>query len=52
MLSEVIEIKITTIKIKDLLASNLAQQIQQQKAMARDAEKEAKAQRESSIRIG
>ena len=52
LLSEVIEIKITTIKIKDLLASNLAQQIQQQKAMARDAEKEAKAQREAELESG
>ena len=52
LLSEVIEIKITTIKIKDLLASNLAQQIQKQKAMARDAEKEAKAQREAELESG
>ena len=49
MLSEVIEIKITTIKIKDLLASNLAQQKAADAAARKQAEKDAKAQRESEL---
>ena len=49
LLSEVIEIKITTIKIKDLLASNLAQQKAANAAARKQAEKDAKAQRESGL---
>ena len=49
LLSEVIEIKITTIKIKDLLASNLAQQKAADAAARKQAEKDAKAQRESEL---
>ena len=49
LLSEVIEIKVTTIKIKDLLASNLAQQKAADAAARKQAEKDAKAQRESEL---
>lgn len=49
LLSEVIEIKVTTIKIKDLLASNLAQQKAANAAARKQAEKDAKAQRESEL---
>ena len=49
LLSEVIEIKVTTIKIKDLLTSNLAQQKAADAAARKQAEKDAKAQRESEL---
>ena len=49
LLSEVIEIKVTTIKIKDLLASNLAQQKAADAAARKQAEKDAKAQREAEL---
>ena len=49
LLSEVIEIKITTIKIKDILASNLAQQKAADAAARKQAEKDAKAQREAEL---
>ena len=49
LLSEVIEIKITTIKIKDILASNLAQQKAADAEARKQAEKDAKAQREAEL---
>tara|TARA_A200000159_G_scaffold52860_1_gene48832 strand:- start:10101 stop:12281 length:2181 start_codon:yes stop_codon:yes gene_type:complete len=52
LLSEVIEIKITTIKIKDLLASNLAQQKAAVAAERKQAEKDRKAQKEAQLESG
>ena len=49
LLNEVIEIKVTTIQIKDLLASNLAKQKAADDAARRQAEKDRKAAREDEL---
>ena len=52
LLNEVIEIKITTIQIKDLLASNLAQQKAADAAARKQAEKDRKAEKEAQLESG
>ena len=52
LLNEVIEIKITTIQIKDLLASNLAQQKAADAAARKQAEKDRKAEKEDQLESG
>jgi hypothetical protein len=52
LLNEVIEIKITTIQIKDLLASNLAKQKAADAAARKQAEKDRKAEKEAQLESG